>query len=322
MINTNINIEDIYKKTAISPETLDQLHLEKLEHMKSSQQAKNMVYDKEKVRLTAKYGANHPRVKKMDAKLNFREGFMKSLDFVIDSASIKIPAFDENTWMIYGRVLNKDLKGIKSLTVSFYDKRGKWIEEFGYACTDKRGFYSLVSPPGVMQHQQSIPESRELFLTVTDKQNQILFRETEPRFAEIGQVDSKLIRITGREGACTPPESGHTTCPPPAKEEWVVEGIVEDGKNKPLQGVEVRLSDEKGFFDKRVTKGISGKDGKFKFVFRDKDFQELDNADVDIYVKAFDGSGKEVYTSTYAVTCCAGGVAEFILQLPGMKKKK
>jgi hypothetical protein len=319
MINTKINIEDIYKKANFSLERIDRMRLEKLESVNSTQQVRKIAYEKEKKRLAAKYGPNHPRVKKLGTKLKFREGFIKSLDIEIDNASIEIPSFDINTWMVYGRVLNKSLKGIKGLTVSLYDKQGKLIEELGYDCTDERGFYSLIYSPEKIKKQQ-IKGDRELFLTVSDKQNHILHRESEPLLVNIGQIDTRMIIITDQDGTCTPPEPIPEESVVP-QDQWLVTGRVTDKKGNALVGLTVSLYDKDLLFDDYLGTTKTGENGDFKFIYQKEGFKDLFEAQPDIYIKVFDKEGKTIYSSKKSVKCNVGRTEVFNIKVRIKTKK-
>lgn len=310
MDKKKININNILTRVDSSLDSIDGMRLEKLESMKSTQQALKTAYEQEKTRLEAKYGKDHPRVKKLDAKLKFQEGFMKGLDVEIDNASIEVPSFDKNTWMVYGRVLNKNLKGIKGRTVSLYEKEENLIKDIGQTQTNKYGFYSLVYKPETRGLE--IPETRELFLTVSDNQNRILHRESEPLFIKIGQIDTRMIVITDKDGNDKPPG--------PEKDQWVVEGKIKDEKNTPIKGVKVSLYDTKHLFDKRLGSKVANKYGKFKFIFKGDDFKALKEGKADIHLEVVDDRGKAVYTSPEPVKCRPGGLDSYDIQIP-LKKE-
>ncbi|MCP5104462.1 MAG: hypothetical protein GY950_13835, partial [bacterium] len=59
---------------------------------------------------------------------------------------------------------------------------------------DDRGFYSLIYPTGAAG-KDKVPEDRELFLTVTDKRDHILHRESEPVQIKTGQVVPRFMVI-------------------------------------------------------------------------------------------------------------------------------
>lgn len=207
MIEYKISIEHIAEKVDSTMESIDGMRLKNLQNLKSVQQVKKKALEREKKRLSDKYGANHRRAKKLDAKMKLNEGLMKGIDMEIDRASIKYHPFDKLTWMVQGRVLNKNGKGIEGLTIALHDEEGQWIRDLGYSCTDNFGYFALIYP-SKKGKKSEIKEDQELFLTVSDKKQRILHKESDPLFVKIGKRDSRLIVITDLEEICTPPGAG------------------------------------------------------------------------------------------------------------------
>jgi hypothetical protein len=338
MSKKKIDIEGFLKKIGFSPTIFDRIRMQELESLKTAQQTKMEAYKIERERLAAKYGIDHSRVKKLDDRLKYNEGIIKGLDIEIESAGIKFPDFDKSTsWMVCGRVFNKELKGIKGLTVSLYDNQGKWINQMGYTGTDERGYYSLIYPAEKIKKNQT-KEDQELFLTVSDKQNHILHRESEPLFVKIGQIDTRMIVITDQVGTSPPPgpdqgkpgpgqdqteqeQKQKQTGSTQDKEQWIVEGAVKDEKNKPIKGIKVNLYDTEHRFDDRLGSKVTDKNGKFKFTFKGEDFQALKEAKADIHLEVVDDKDEAVYTSPEPVRCKPGGVDTFDILIPTKTNK-
>lgn len=337
MSKKKIDMEKFLKKIGFSPTIFDRIRIQELESLKTAQQTKIEAYKIERKRLAAKYGVDHSRVKKMDDRIKYNQGIIKGLDMEIESAGIKFPDFDKSTtWMVCGRIFNKELKGIKGLTVSLYDNQGQWITQLGYTGTDKRGYYSLSYPAEKIKKIQ-IKEDQELFLTVSDKQNHILHRESEPLFIKIGQIETRMIVVRDQVGTSPPPGADQGKPGPkqdkkeprqkqpdltPEKDQWVVEGKIKDEKNKPIKGIKVNLYDTKHLFDKRLGSRITDKSGKFKFTFKGDDFQALKLAKAEIHVEVVDNKGKTLYTTPGAVRCRSKGVDKFDIQFPYKSEKK
>ncbi|MCP5102692.1 MAG: hypothetical protein GY950_04900, partial [bacterium] len=132
MSKKQIDMEGFLKGAGFSAAIFDRIRMQELESLKTAQHAKMEVYKKERERLAAKYGTGHSRVRKLDDRLKYNEGIIKGLDMEIESAGIKYPDFDKRTsGMVCGRVLNKEVRGIEGLTVSFHDKQGKRISRLG-----------------------------------------------------------------------------------------------------------------------------------------------------------------------------------------------
>ena len=144
MANSMPSKEEVLKKVEDSFTNLDQQRITGLERMKTLHAIKNDSLERGKLRLSKKYGDLHPRVTKISERLAYNQGLKKELDHEIEKTRITVPAFDINTWMVHGRILNKEGNGLDGLTVSLYDKNGNWIEGFGHECTNYLGYFAIL----------------------------------------------------------------------------------------------------------------------------------------------------------------------------------
>jgi hypothetical protein len=207
--------EEILGKIDASFDKVENLRREGLERIKLFHSVKNKALKKEKERLSAKLGADHLRVKRVAARLQYNQGLFKDLNVEIEKAKIRVPSFDKDSWMVHGRVLDKDKKGVSGLTVGLFDEKGNWVKKLGYGCTDKRGYFYIIYPKNGEEKKEGkeVPESMELFLYVSNKDYKILYKNSEPLFVKIGQVDYREIYLTDEE-VCPTPEPVKREVPP------------------------------------------------------------------------------------------------------------
>jgi chitodextrinase len=211
MNNQRIGEEQIIPQIDTVFTTLDRQRTQGLERLQQMQTIQNTALQQEQKRLIAKYGEDHPRVQKINARLTYNQGVEKDLNQEIERSQIEVRQFDPNTWKGHGLVLDKNEVGIQGLTVSFADQKGNWIRELGYACTDKRGYFTIVYPPKTGQ-SASIPDSQPIFLTVTDPNRRLLHRECTPRYFKIGQIEFWRIILGDDDNSCeTPPDDPDAT---------------------------------------------------------------------------------------------------------------
>ena len=309
--------KEIFEKLDFAFDGLDNERANGLQRLKAFHLIKNDGAVREKKRLTKKYGADHPRVKKVADRLAYNRAAAKELDREIERASIKMPDFDINTWMVHGRVLDKEGLGLSGLTLSICDEKGKWIEPLGYACTDERGYfaiqYRVESEKGL-----KIPEDQKLILTVTDANAKVLHKETEPLFVKVGQIDFRLIVLDDKEEPCVPPGQGnHGDLNP---DTWVVRGKVFDQDEQPLGGLTVSLYDKDLLFDDKLGSTVTDEDGHFMLSYPADDLRDLIEANPDIYVKVLDKERKTLYSSRKSVKCEGGRVEVFNIKVKGKVK--
>jgi chitodextrinase len=185
---------------------LDQQRTQGLERLQQIQAVQNTALVREQQRLTAKYGAEHPRVQKINARLIYNQGLERELSQEIERSKIDVPQHDRNTWQGHGFVLDNNRVGIQGLTISFVDEQNNWIRALGYACTNQQGYFSILYPPRTGQPSSS-PDFPPIFLTVTDANQRVLHRERTSRVVKLGAIEFWRI-ILGDEngGTCDPPD--------------------------------------------------------------------------------------------------------------------
>lgn len=310
--------EEIFEKVDTAFNTLDKERLAGLERISLMHNIRDQAQQQEKARLTAKYGEDHPRVTKISNRLQYNQGARLELDYEIEKSKITLPDIDSNTWLVHGRVLDQDRKGVPDMTVSLYDENGQWVEELGHACTDERGYFALRYQ--VKDKKPDVPETQPLYLTVTDEQQKIRHRETEPLYGAIGLMDYRLIILGEEDGTCTPPQPGVDV---PA-DAWVVTGTVSDENSKPLPSLVVRLYDKEMVFADKLGSALTDASGCFSMTYNREEFGALFEKKPDLYLKVQDRSGQELYNSTKAVQCEAGKVEKFkiVIKSKGATKQK
>lgn len=304
--------DEIFKKVDSSLNRADQMRSENLQRLMNIQQIKAKTLEREKQRLSAKYGAEHPRVVRLDSKLRFNEGFVKDLKVEIDRAKVEVPTLDKKAWMVHGRILNEDKAGIKGLTVSLSGKDKKWVKQLGYACTNELGYFAITysakkgEDSAKKREELKISKSQELFLTVTDQDQNVCHRETDPLRIAIGRIDYREIILPEEGKVCTPPES-HEVYPPsrPCKDDtsappnaWVLRGKVRDEKGKAAGGLVVSPYDKDLVFDDALGTTVTDDDGSFSITYEAESYPDLFEKKPEIYLKVMDENKENtLYTS-------------------------
>jgi len=296
-----MDIEDILRSIEDTFDTVDDERARGLERVKTIQDTKNESLKRERVRLTKKYGEDHPRVQKIDSRLTYNQSLLKDLAVEIDRSKVEVPAIDGNTWMVHGRVLDKTRAGIAGLTLSLFDEKGKWIREMGYSCTDDRGYFAITYP--AKEDEKS--EAQRLFLTVTDKEHRVLHREKEPLYVRLGWIDYLEIVIDDQGDVCPPPEPDKDEEPAPP-DSWIVRGRVTDEKKQGVGGLTISLYDEEHVFDNVLGTTLTNDNGNFKLTYSTEKFGDLFEKKPEVYLRVTGKRKKMLYTSDKAVKCEAG----------------
>lgn len=312
MTQQRLTKKEIIEKINDSFDSIENLRSGGLERIKLFHAVKNKALEKEKKRLSDKLGADHPRVKRVAARLQYNQGMFKDLNVEIERAKITVPSADKDSWMLHGRVLEKDKKGVPGLTVGLYDENGNWIRELGYGCTDKLGYFSIIYPQKGKK-PRDISESLKLFIYVSDKNQKILHKDSEPLYVRIGQIDYREIYLTDEE-ICQPPGTGQDiiTVKPGT---WIVKGRVTGKDGKGIAGLTVSLYDKDHVFDDRLGTTLTDKAGNFMASYKSEEFRDLFEACPDIYLKVLDQEGKKLYSSRKKVRCEAGRIESFNIKI-------
>ncbi|MGE5805657.1 MAG: carboxypeptidase-like regulatory domain-containing protein, partial [Ignavibacteria bacterium] len=264
MIRQKISDEDILKKITDAFDSLDEERIVGLKMAKKMNQIKNSTLEKERDRLTKKYGADHPRVKKANEHLVYNQGFLRELDVEIERSDIKVQSFSPDSWHVHGRVLDIDRKGIENLTVSLTDEKKRWVEEIGYSGTDSKGYFSITYTIKT-QETTKISETQKLFLAVLKKGRQI-YISSEPLFISIGHIDYREITITENEHEVTPPpKPAYDETPNVPKDLWIVKGQIVDENGKGIPALVISLYDKDLIFDDVLGTSVTDSEGFFRF---------------------------------------------------------
>lgn len=204
MINHNIKDEDINQRVEQTVTALDQQRLRGLETLKRLQNNQNFGLEKERDRLTQKYGENHPRVQAIANRITYNQQFFPALEREIERTQVKVPPIDEKTWRIHGRVLNQDNGGIPELTVALRDEHDRWVRPLGYTCTNELGYFAITYTFAPNQ-KPPVAETQPLILAVSNRDRQTIHRETRPTYLKPGISDERLIILENVAPPCDLP---------------------------------------------------------------------------------------------------------------------
>ena len=297
MATQRLGDEQIRQRLDKSITSLDQHRTTGLIRTQLLQTNKDKALRKERVRLEKKYGTNHPRVAKIVNRLDYNQAVLPEIETEIALSQIKVPEFDANTWMMHGRVFCQNGNPQPNLAVSLYDEEGQWIKEYGYACTNDLGYFS-IQVEGTEGAECDSASEKPLYLTVTDSSFKVLHRETRPFYLAVGIIDYRRIVLKDTVNDCTPPKSSDTHSRVPLPEDgWVVKGRVLDKQKKPLSGLTITLYDKDLFFDDVLGTTIADKNGEFIIIYRTEAFRDFFEKRPDIYLKVLDQEGKTLFSS-------------------------
>ena len=141
--NIRIPFSDIARGLDRNIEQADSIRIVGLEGLHSIRIAKRSGLQREQQRLNKKLGEDDPRVKALEEKLANNQNLIRELAVGVNRAKIATPEVDEDSWIIHGRIYNKELLGISGLAVGLYDKNGRKLEQVADGRTNESGYYKL-----------------------------------------------------------------------------------------------------------------------------------------------------------------------------------
>lgn len=215
--NQQIPIEEISRSLESGVAGADPLRTEGLTGLQRLRQVKATSLQREQVRLREKLGADHPRVVALTQKIQANQALDRSLTIQLEQAQSGSPTADETTWILHGHVLNIKGNGVPNLTIALYDQRGAWVEQVGYACTDKQGHfqftYQQTGKGNALLGDMTATATTQrvsVFVRVFDRRSQLLYSDPRPIFPKLGQVDYIRIILPEDTTSCKPPRSADT----------------------------------------------------------------------------------------------------------------
>ncbi len=276
-----------------------------LEQAQQWQSVKTDALTREKTRLAAKLGADHPRVKALTNRLAFEAGRKTVLQSERQKLDLPVEEVQVNQVLIRGRVLDQNHQPLGDLTVALADRKGKWQRAYGYTCTDQQGFFKFtVDAPPVLE-DGTAPSA---YLLITDKMQKPMYLDTTALPLAAGQMFYREILL---KEVCvpTPPEGEDEVILDP--DVWKVVGRVRDAKQRPMPNLTINLYDKDLIFDDRLGTTTTDAKGEFALTYRTEKFRDLIEARPDLYLKVEDASGMMLYTTKKAVRFNAGKVEQF-----------
>lgn len=287
--NKQILLSDVDKAIDDGIAGGDQARAESLAHLQTVRRAKDTQLQREQGRLTAKLGADHPRVLALAEKITVNRGLAQEVTLETARAKTEVPAADDQTWIVRGFVRDKNGKGVPKLTIALYggrERTANWIKELGYACTNDQGYFKLEA-------RNFKSPFTPVYLRVLNPQGGTLFNDANPLTPTAGQVDYREINLNGDAGDCPPP--------PPSPSEWSVRGRVKDAAGAALPSVTVNLSDKDQVFAARLGKTQTDVAGNFSFTYQADAFRDLIEKKPDLFLQVTGGNLRQPYTHPTAL---------------------
>jgi len=295
----DVSFEEITRELDRRIEGADTLRADKLDGLTAMRGVKESRLKREQARLTAKLGAEHPRVIEINDRLTMNTMMIRDLKLEASRARTEAPQVDQNTWMLHGFVRDKSLKPAANLTVALFDPNGGRIGDLGHGCTDANGYFRITS--------KNASKVSKAFIRVLAKDGSTLHADNTAVQPQAGTIDYREIILSGEELGCVPPpepvdstpvdtDKGEETAPLTLPRDfWVVRGRVTKA-GKGLSGVFVSIYDDDLFFDDRLGEAETDEQGNYSLTYQTADFRDLIERKPDLRLKVLDRHGDVLHT--------------------------
>ena len=207
------------------PAQADAARVQGLDALHRLRGAKAGLLEREKTRLTAKYGADHPRVQALAQQISVNRLLVEHVGAEAARARIAPVQADPKAWILHGRVMNDDLEGRSGLTVALYDSGGAWVQALGFAYTDATGYFKLSAPmttaAGGARGKLDAPAAGStgaVYAHVLDASSTTLAADSRTLTPTAGRVDYvEIVLGLTKPPAGTPPGGAKRKTPGSAK---------------------------------------------------------------------------------------------------------
>lgn len=302
-------LEDVRREVDKNVAGADAQRGDRLESLETVRRAKATTLRREQERLSRKLGAGHPRVLGMTVKMEANRLLRRDLAVETVRARTETPTPDAGTWVLQGYVRDRELKPAPHLTVALYDRKAKWVERLGFACTREDGYFRLDA-------SDLDNVGAPVFIHVLNSQASHLYSDTAAFTPAGGRVDTREIVLPADAQACAPPVLSRND-PVPEAGAWVIRGRVTDEQGRGLGGLIVRLYDKDFFFDDRLGEAKTDANGYYSLTYHTEDFRDLFERKPDLYLCVMDEHEETLYTSEREIRYEGGRVEVVNVKLPG-----
>lgn|SRR5262249_10676291 len=161
---------------------------------------------RDRARLVAKLGADHPRVLALDQNLATHKALLPVYKSEAAAATIVPPKVDAHSWAIHGVVLDSKRSAAAGVTVALY-AGDNWDRQLGYSCTDANGYFRLVSP--------DVTKIQPAHTLRVLSNNKVVFVDPNIVTVTAGRLEYREVVLeTQAAQSCYPPDGQQGTAPP------------------------------------------------------------------------------------------------------------
>jgi hypothetical protein len=165
--------------------------------------------------LKAKYGATDPRVVSAESAVTARKATVARVSALSQQAATPDPAVAASGWALHGRVLNANLQPVANQTVFLVDEQKTYQEQFGFAYTDKTGYFLINYTPPAGQ----TPSQPAIYVQIANQKALPIYLATTAFQPTVGSATYQNITLpAGEKPLGDPPPAIRKIAIPPQAE--------------------------------------------------------------------------------------------------------
>jgi len=185
---------------------LDRARAADLTEMSLLQSAKFEGLARDRARLVAKLGADHPRVLALDQNLALHAALLPAFRTEAAASSIVPPKVDAQAWAIHGIVVDSKRVPVAGVTVALYIGES-WDRRLGFSCTDANGYFKLSTPDA-----SKVEPSYTLHVLSNSKTVHV---DPNPVTVSAGRLEYREVTLDAQTSrSCDPPGGQNEPSPP------------------------------------------------------------------------------------------------------------
>lgn len=297
-------IDELWGQTEPS---IDEIRLKGMADFRNMALIGQALFQREAARLEKELGKDHPRPKKIQARLKTQARVVSDLEIELELAKIKVPPVPNNGALVHGRVVDLNHHGIAGLKVIMEDEKGRLIKFLGQPGTNASGYFSFAVDEKKLR---KLAPLGGMYLMLSTRGGRVVYRKPDAIEAAAGdrivvnvnlhRTDLYPVQDDGKPGPNEDEDNGQTA------NTWAVNGRVKDAFGNALAGVTVSLFDKELVFDDRLGISTTDKNGDFSFTYQVADFSDLIESNPDLYVEVRDQDERLLYSSRKTIRFEAG----------------
>ncbi|MEE8524566.1 MAG: hypothetical protein V3T72_11595 [Thermoanaerobaculia bacterium] len=140
----NIDVKHVGAKLTAGLGALDTVRLAALDEARKFQIGLRACLQQEARRIDFKYGPEHPRARRLAARLDANLEAVQALEVEGEIARIVVPEVGAQEALVHGRVVDPRSRGIAGLVACLTDSRGQPLPNLPSATADASGYYALA----------------------------------------------------------------------------------------------------------------------------------------------------------------------------------